>query len=297
MKTIKPTYYDNFKCSAQHCKHNCCIGWEIDIDKDTLAFYQSLPSPWNDKLSANISLDETPHFILGDDERCPFLNSENLCDLICAFGDDGLCDICNDHPRFYNEFSDRIECGLGLCCEEAARLILSQKESTQFLADEDSAENATLEEYEFFHIRQEIYSILQDRSIPMDQRINKMVARCSSKEPAPLSEWKEIYRRLERMDPQWENYIDRFKDSDWFKEWDLPCEQFAIYLVYRHLAGALKDHRLKERIKFIALTLRIFNCLSRSATDPKDLYEIARLYSTEIEYSDQNIEILLDHLK
>lgn len=297
MKIIKPNYYDNFKCIARDCTHNCCIGWEIDIDEDTLDFYNHLSAPWKDRLSAHISFDETPHFILGDNDRCPFLNEENLCDLICAFGEDGLCNICNDHPRFFNEFSDRIEYGLGLCCEEAARLILSQTELVTFGEDENSIEMTTEQECEFFKIRQDIYSILQDRSIPMNQRIHRICALYSANELPPLSDFKTIYRSLERLDPQWDQYLDQINDEDWFSEWDLPCEQFAIYLVYRHLAGALDDGRLSERIKFIALSLRILNNLSRNTTDLKDLFEIARLYSAEIEYSDENIEILLNYLK
>lgn len=297
MKTIKPNYYDNSKCIAQHCDHNCCIGWEIDIDPDTLAYYQELPSPWGDKLRSRISLNDTPHFILGRNDRCPFLNDDNLCDLICAFGEDGLCNICADHPRFFNEFSDRIECGLGLCCEEAARLILSQNEPVQFSADEDSTENATAEEREFFKLRQDIYSVLQDRSIPMNQRIDQLFDAYSVKQLPPLSDFKKIYRSLERMDPQWDHYIDQIEDTDWSHQWEIPCEQLAVYLVYRNLAGALKDGQLKERIRFIALTLRIFNCLIRNRTTLEDLYEIARLYSAEIEYSDENIEILLGHLR
>lgn len=295
MKTVYPNYYDNFKCIAQHCTHNCCIGWEIDIDPDTLAFYQNLSSPFGDKLRANISLDDTPHFILGRNERCPFLNSDNLCELICTFGEDGLCNICNDHPRFYNEFSDRVECGLGLCCEEAARLILSQQEKTTFF--ENSLEQTTAEEDAFFKLRQDIYTILQNRSVPMDQRINEMCIAYSVTPLPPLFEFKKIYQRLERMDPQWNHYIDQFIDTDWSHQWELPCEQLAVYLVYRHLAGALDDGRLKERIRFIALTLRIFNCLTRNITNLEDLYEIARLYSAEIEYSDENIDILLNYLK
>lgn len=298
MKIIKPNYYDNFKCIAQQCSHNCCIGWEIDIDTDTLAFYQDLPAPWGDKLRSHISLDETPHFILEKYERCPFLNSDNLCELICEFGDAGLCNICNDHPRFFNEFSDRLECGLGLCCEEAARLILSQKEPTTLLCEEDCSENATAEERDFFEFRQNVFSILQDRSLPLSQRIALMRAQCSAKELRPLSFWKEVYRKLERMDPKWEQYIDYLDDvSEWADQWETSCEQFAVYLAYRHLSGALDDHRLKERIDFIALSVQVFNCLSRRATKQSELFEIARLYSAEIEYSDENIEILLNHIK
>ena len=32
MQIIVPDYYKEFSCIADHCRHSCCIGWEIDID-------------------------------------------------------------------------------------------------------------------------------------------------------------------------------------------------------------------------------------------------------------------------
>ena len=42
MKEVFPNYYKKFKCIKDKCKHNCCIGWEIDIDEDTMDLYNSL---------------------------------------------------------------------------------------------------------------------------------------------------------------------------------------------------------------------------------------------------------------
>ena len=42
MKIIAPNYYDKFRCVADKCKHNCCIGWEVDIDLLTLNKYENL---------------------------------------------------------------------------------------------------------------------------------------------------------------------------------------------------------------------------------------------------------------
>ena len=39
MKLYAPAYYKNFKCIADKCEHSCCVGWEIDIDKETLDKY------------------------------------------------------------------------------------------------------------------------------------------------------------------------------------------------------------------------------------------------------------------
>ncbi len=124
MKLVMPSYCKNFKCTASECKDNCCIGWEIDIDEETKAFYDSVTGSFKDKLSNGIADGETPCFKLKN-ERCAFLNGNNLCEIYINLGSEHLCQICRDHPRYYEWFEDRIEGGIGLCCEEAARLILS----------------------------------------------------------------------------------------------------------------------------------------------------------------------------
>ena len=37
-----PDYYPLFHCIADRCRHNCCIGWEIDVDGDSLAAYDQI---------------------------------------------------------------------------------------------------------------------------------------------------------------------------------------------------------------------------------------------------------------
>ena len=134
MLTVYPDYYPAFRCIAGACRHSCCIGWEIDIDEESLARYQAMPGPLGERLRGHISADDPPHFVLGEGERCPFLNQDNLCDLILAGDEELLCQICDDHPRFRNFLPGYTEIGLGLCCEGAAQLILSQTEPGQLLA-------------------------------------------------------------------------------------------------------------------------------------------------------------------
>ena len=123
MLTVRPDFYDAFRCLASACRHSCCVGWEIDVDGESLARYLSLPGPIGDELRRQIDPEPTPHFRLAAGERCPFLRADGLCRLILALGEDSLCDICAMHPRFFNEYPGRLEMGLGLCCEEAARLL------------------------------------------------------------------------------------------------------------------------------------------------------------------------------
>ncbi len=65
---------------------------------------------------------EMPHFLLGEQERCPFLNGKTSAISFYTAGEGMLCQICTDHPRYRSFFfSERTEIGVGLCCEEAAR--------------------------------------------------------------------------------------------------------------------------------------------------------------------------------
>lgn len=51
---IVPAYYEEFQCVADACRHNCCIGWEIDIDEETAARYQKIPGELGDRLRRQI---------------------------------------------------------------------------------------------------------------------------------------------------------------------------------------------------------------------------------------------------
>ena len=126
MKLYAPKYFPAFKCIGGGCTKNCCIGWEIVIDGDTLATYQALGGGIGATIRESITSDGGyPHFRLCRDGRCPHLNSDNLCNIICECGDDMLCDICREHPRFYNLSPRFCEVGLGLACPTAAELILN----------------------------------------------------------------------------------------------------------------------------------------------------------------------------
>lgn len=127
MREIVPDYYFEFKCIADKCKHTCCAGWEIDIDEVSLERYKA------DGLG-HISCDDEPHFILDKNERCPYLNENNLCELIIKHGEGYLCSICTDHPRFRNYWENLTETGLGMCCEAAARLILTRNKPMKLTA-------------------------------------------------------------------------------------------------------------------------------------------------------------------
>lgn len=313
MKLIAPDYYTKFKCIADRCKHSCCIGWVIDVDPDTLAYYHSVTGPLGERLKKGIDESgETAHFILGEGERCPFLNQSGLCDLIIGLGEDCLCQICTDHPRYRNFYSDRTEIGLGLCCEAAGDLILKRQEKATLVVLEDDGENEELDvpDESLLTWREQLFAIVQDRSLTIEERAAAILKAAEFTIPErSLAEWAEIYMELERLEESWTDRLEELKSTDIshalsldMPEWEIAFEQLLVYFLYRQLPFALDDGEYEGRAAFCVLSYRIIRDLCcvhavlHGSVDLDDLVEIARQYSAEIEYSDENVEALLDAL-
>lgn len=298
MKLMAPNYYPLFSCIADKCTHSCCIGWEIDIDPDTCDFYRSVEGELGRELAENIEYGEEPHFRLGEGERCPFLDDRGLCRIISALGEGALCEICAEHPRFRNHFTDRTEIGLGLCCEAAAQLILERKEPMRLIVLEDDGEHCSEgSDDAFFAVRDDIFALLQNRRMSAADRMDAAAVRFGALLPhrAPAA-WARIYASLERLDSEWDKCLERLAEADVLPSAlsDIELEQLAVYFVYRHLSGSTFDGTFGERLGFCLLSVKIIDALcalcGRSGAD------IARMYSSEIEYSDENIQALLEAL-
>ncbi|MBE6809849.1 MAG: hypothetical protein E7521_02170 [Ruminococcaceae bacterium] len=292
MTTITPNYYNKFKCIADKCKHSCCIGWEIDIDDITLEKYKNLQSDFASKIKSNIEFGDTPHFKLDNNERCPFLNKQGLCDIIVNLGEDMLCQICSDHPRFRNFYDDFVEIGLGLACEAAAKIILTQKEKTTLNIP------AKIKQIPTINFREKLFDILQDRTLPLDKRIDNMLCLVDG-QLQTNTDWHQVFSGLEKLDNAWDEYLLRIKNgidsSTPDNSLDTSYEQLLVYLIFRHFLDGQYDDMFKERVLFAVLIYKVIKTMNISNTI-EELIEIARIYSSEIEYSDENINTLLSIL-
>ncbi|MBQ4527831.1 MAG: flagellin lysine-N-methylase [Clostridia bacterium] len=309
MKIITPSYYPAFKCIADKCRHSCCVGWEIDIDEYTYNMYKAIGGEFGERLSKNIYTDDCgAHFLMDSDERCPFLKENGLCDLICELGEKSLCSICADHPRFRNYFSDRVEMGLGMCCEEAARIILTCEESFQtYCEDDDGVINEISDEERiFFEQRDKVFEILLNKNNPLSKRIEELCYDFEVKLPEKTNAgWAEFLSGLECLDSEWLKYVSDMslcnKDHGGFfdkPEWRRMFENLFIYFIYRHLPKAV-GKSIGTYISFSLISCHIIRqlCISQRAkkgdftTD--DMIEICRMFSSEIEYSDDNTQELI----
>jgi lysine-N-methylase len=135
LKKIKkvPSYLENFQCIGSACKDNCCVGWDVDIDKETFYKYKDLKDRelldrtqkyiYRNKDSFSDSVDFGRVKLLSQ-KRCAFLNEKNLCMLQAKLGEQSLSNVCATYPKLINEIDGVREYSATVSCEEAARLIL-----------------------------------------------------------------------------------------------------------------------------------------------------------------------------
>lgn len=307
MKQLVPDYYRDFRCLMGDCAHTCCQGWEIDIDEDTMKIYRAQTGEFGEKLKKNIDA-ENGVFRLTEGERCPFLNEEGLCEIITNLGEGALCQICDDHPRFRVFFPDHTEIGLGLCCESAAKLILTRTEQTRLVSLCDDGEEAfalSEEDRRVLAFRDKCLKIAQMRNIPFDEKLKRLYAITDEPEiRADAEEFVRFLMTLEVMSADWTKRLKALlkapaKKRTLLPEWEIPFEQLMCYLIFRHVSAAVEDGETSLRLRMVLGFTELICALLFTAAKPsvKELCEIARLFSAEIEYSDENIDWILDYLR
>lgn len=295
-----PNFYKSFQCIAGNCTDTCCVGWEIDVDEKTLNKYKGLAAFYDSadeacskqkvfikELLENI---EDGHFKLKPGDRCPFLKQDGLCDMICNLGSNGtdldengenvLCDICREHPRFVEVYGDIMEKGLGLCCEEAARLLLTSTiQDNSILTFIESEVNDEPDEMPvgaeeardaIFQERETIFGILNNNSISLNQRLIEILdfalamSDCDNSENPNDSEnlseqaihqtWIEILGEGESFGPAWDAAYERIIRKGWQQPQPLFTDEdgarIVAYLIFRYYAKSLFDGDCLTKVQF-----------------------------------------------
>lgn len=289
MKIYAPRYYTDFVCLADRCRHSCCVGWEIDVDEQTRERYERLTEGYGKTIVDTIEMTDTPHFKLDERERCPHLDEGGLCRIIATLGEGYLCDICREHPRFYNETSRGLEVGLGMACEEACRLILTADDyQTMVEVGECDGEPAPLP-VDTLSRRAELYAILSDDMIPYAERLER-IERAYGISPSTVAdtEWRACLDGLEYMDEAHkEQMVCYSSDRSTPSLFEKQQERALAYFIYRHCAEAYTEEEYRLSIGFCLFCERLLASLVKSGGE---MPEVARMVSEEIEYSDENIQ-------
>lgn len=296
MKLFAPEYYKDFKCIADKCRHSCCVGWEIDVDDGTMERYESLADGYGAEILKSIDKEGTPHFRLSENDRCPHLDGRGLCRIITELGDGYLCHICREHPRFYNDTPHGKEVGLGMSCEEAARIILSSDRYANIIEIGETEDD----EAEFFFDpiphRERIFSVLSDRSHPYSERLSTLSDEYGvSPDMVSPERWEELFGELEYLDEGHRELFSRY--SSYKKtpaELEKQLERALAYFVYRHCTTAFDGEEFRASLGFCLFCERL---VASVAPFCESVFDAARIVSEEIEYSEDNTEMLKERFE
>ncbi|MCD7754015.1 MAG: flagellin lysine-N-methylase [Clostridiales bacterium] len=340
MTVTMPGYYEQFRCLASACRDNCCrTGWEIVVDEGTVDYYRSLPEPQRSRILSALGRDgEEEAYIRPENGQCPFLTEQGLCGLVLELGEEHIGEICALHPRYREWFPDRMEIGVGLCCEEAARLILSDPEPCEFvsyLTDAEEDEEPLPLYPPLLALRDRLFETVQDRARPLALRwaealrLTRTAQRAMNENriPDPACEpdtlaavptpWQTVlaalldaHLEMEVLEPTWGRTLAELRENletlDWpgffaaLGERGYEYEHLTVYLIFRYFLKASFDGdalgRLEQTVGMVltVAALGAWQWQQMGRFSLADQIEVARQYSKEVEYSDDNMETLAE---
>jgi lysine-N-methylase len=191
-KRLQPSSYHAFRCIGADCEDSCCVGWSVNVDKQTYQAYQRCDDPeLGPRLRDLVTINSTSTHdgsyagITLSGPTCPFL-SEGLCGIQSKLGAQYLSIMCATYPRVMNVVDDVLERSLDLSCPEAARIMLLDPEPMEFDEEEGAAHDPRMGQlpllrtssetpskpYRLFReIRGRVIELLQNRDYPLRKRL------------------------------------------------------------------------------------------------------------------------------
>ena len=295
MISIYPTIYHEFQCKADRCENTCCQLWTIDIDKPTAERYHTMTGPLGKSLRQAITVDEEgSHFVFSKEQpMCPLLNEKGLCKVVLELGEEGLCDTCHMHPRFYKYIEDLELCGVGLSCEESVELLTKDGTNRElvFTIEDDDNEFGPDE-------RLKLENVFQLLAFDLEPILFQYT-------PSPSGEYYkellDLYKTTEPIDEAWTTQVNALsKDIDqvvttvksYVDQQDMSIfNKVYQYILYRQI-DMLADYSLEAIIGYAKDGTEYM--LMTSAVEGNSLKQIAR-WSQQIEYDEDNVDLLLQH--
>lgn len=295
MKLYAPAYYKDFRCIAGQCSHSCCIGWEIDVDPEALEKYAAIEAPYGKQMIQSIEYSETPHFCLDQKERCPHLDANGLCKIILNVGEEYLCDICREHPRFYNDTLYGKEVGVGMACEEAARLILAS-DYNQEMVEIGETDGTVNEEIEIDAVKERaaMYRILSDHAVRYEERLLRIADDYKVYvDDLSDADWRDLLDTLEYLDPAHRELFRCYTSEVLVPpHLEVQLERALAYFIYRNCTACYTEEEFYEALGFALFCERLIVSIA-VMQEAKDIVETARIVSEELEYCEENKDAIM----
>lgn len=297
MKLITPSFYKDFECIAGDCPDSCCQGWEVDADKDSLAYYKTIGGEIRERIDSVLDKDEFNNtiFRLTKNKRCPFLNDENLCDMHIAIGGEHTPYTCRTFPRFINDFGGTREMGISFSCPVASDMMWELKDPFDFtseLNDVPPSLNDIDAELYFFLLnsRKKAYSIVQNQDKPLNERLKELLdfgleiqnEIDSYDEGESGIDFFEIFKNPEVINEEWVQKVNSANKEGLVLN-TKSNENIAMYFIFRYFLNAVYDYDVLSKIKMAVVGVLVPTYFGNDAWT-------IHLWSKETEHSDVNME-------
>ena len=316
MRVTVPDYYEDFRCLAGKCPHTCCEKWEVVIDEDSAALYQTVSGPLGGKLRSALKRDEDGDLCFPlNGGRCPFLDGENLCEIHKTLGEDATSVTCREHPRFTEDYGPFREVTLSASCPAANTLLLGSKAPLTFHTFETEETEEGGDEWLTYllPLRTRLLDILTDRSRPLAARLLSFLSLALSAQacldddrPEDLPNAEEtaispaegplfpaaldFLASLEALDADWPALLKQAAAAEKTPQPEALLERIATYFAFRYLLKAVNDGDLLSRAELVVFAVLVVERLAPVCGLPEAL----RRFSAEIEHDDDNLDALLD---
>ena len=311
---LVPDYFVKFSCIADKCRDNCCIGWDIYPDDAALDKYRG-ELAYDKRLLDTLTEDDEGEvcFKRGECGRCLNLTNEGLCRIYSDHGHGALCEICREHPRYYNIYGEYCEGGLSICCEEAARIILggeglpdNAEICDEFISGEDCDENALAVAIKS---RKELFSLLFNKGCVSDTLSAILGAGEHSKITELLSTAAETLDRLDMLSEELSEKIRRglrIATDNWdaflgYINASHPSatRRLGYYYLHRYYLDSSLGLDSGEAYASLAVMLTLITeatAYGLGIQGGEDYFTLAKDISKSVEYCRENVEIILASL-
>lgn len=178
-KWIMPSYYKDFKCKCDKCRHTCCSLWKIPVSQDE--YFKLIGMDCSKELQDKLDIafedpktkdEKTYKYIsfnwLGN---CP-MQKDGLCLLHKEKGEDKLPRICRLFPRSLKKINNQLIASCSSSCEAVVEMLIQQDslQVTEDYLNEEPQIVKTLDE-DVINELNEFTIILKDRSTTLVQSI------------------------------------------------------------------------------------------------------------------------------
>lgn len=256
------------------------------MDDATAAKYLAQSGQLGKELKENlVHNEEGYHFRFDSRGKCHFFREDGLCRLILELGEESLCYICAQHPRFYATVFLNAEFelgGVGLCCEKTCELLLAS-EGLNFVVPGEAGKISLLElcqRLDLDFLEEELHY-----KPVLTAEYMELVLKCMS-QTEPISDvWTADLNAL-RLRKQ--EVLLRSKDA-LNPETEALLDKVFQYILYRQLE--FTDVYTEETLLDYAKLSTEFILYTSAFTG--DLQEAVRRWSEQIEYDTENVEVLL----